>query len=209
MKPIRKRHELAVLCVALMMLTSPAAAKLYKWVDEDGNVFYSDQIPPDQATKRHQMLDDRGIVRKNVRRAKTPEEIAEERRQKELQAERDRIAREQAVRDQILLETFPSERDLILARDDRLASVDSAITLATKTLDELQSKYDRLDNEMKILQADRQPIPGNLAIDHRRVSNQLNAHSKALQSRKEERENIVAQFEADLLRYRELRALRQ
>jgi len=209
MKPIRKRHELAVLCVALMMLTSPAAAKLYKWVDEDGNVFYSDQIPPDQATKRHQMLDDRGIVRKNVRRAKTPEEIAEERRQKELQAERDRIAREQAVRDQILLETFPSERDLILARDDRLASVDSAITLATKTLDELQSKYDRLDNEMKILQADRQPIPGNLAIDHRRVSNQVNAHSKALQSRKEERENIVAQFEADLLRYRELRALRQ
>lgn len=209
MRPIRKRHELAVLCVVLMMLTSPATAKLYKWVDENGNVFYSDQIPPDQATKRHQLLDERGIVRKNVRRAKTPEEIAEERRQRELQAERDRISREQAVRDQILLETFPSERDLILARDDRLASVDSAITLATKTLDELRTKYERLDNEMKNLQADRQPIPGNLAIDHRRVSNQLNAHSKALQSRKEERENIVAQFEADLLRYRELRALRQ
>ena len=209
MRPIRRRHELAVLCVALMMLTSPATAKLYKWVDEDGNVFYSDQIPPDQSTKRHQLLDDRGIVRKNVRRAKTPEEIAEERRQKELQAERDRVAREQAVRDQILLETFPSERDLILARDDRLASVDSAIALATKTLAELRERYDKLDSRMKGLQAERQPIPGNLAIDHRQMSNQVDAHTKALESRKEERENIVAQFEADLLRYRELRALRQ
>ncbi len=209
MRPIRKRHELAVLSVLLMMLTSPAAAKLYKWVDEDGNVFYSDQIPPDQATKRHQLLDERGIVRKNVRRAKTPEEIAEERRQKELQAERERMERAQAVRDQILLETFPSERDLILARDDRLASVDSAITLATKTLDDLRGRWEKLDTQMKSLQAERQPIPGNLAINHRQMSKQVESHSRALESRKEERDNIVAQFEADLLRYRELRALRQ
>jgi len=69
MKPIQKRHGVAVLSVLLMMLTSPAIAKLYKWVDEDGNVFYSDQIPPDQSDKRHQLLDERGIVRKNVRRA--------------------------------------------------------------------------------------------------------------------------------------------
>ncbi len=90
-----------------------------------------------------------------------------------------------------------------------MASVDSAITLASKTLGDLQTKYDRLDAEIKSLQAERQPIPGNLAIDHRRVHTQLAAHSRALASRKEERENIVAQFEADLLRYRELRALRQ
>lgn len=207
MRPIRNRHGVAALAL-LMMFTSPAIAKLYKWVDEDGNVFYSDQIPPEQSTKRHQLLDQRGIVRENVRRAKTPEEIQEERRQKELQAERDRAERAQQVRDQILLETFPTERDLIIARDDRLASVDSAITLATKTLDDLRVRYDKLDSEMKRLQAERQPIPGNLAIDHRRVSGQFDAHSKALESRKEERENIVAQFEADLMRYRELRALR-
>ena len=209
MRPIRNRHGLAALTLLLMMLTSPAVAKLYKWVDENGNVYYSDKIPPDQATKRHQLLDERGIVRENVRRAKTPEEIAEERRQKQLQAERERTEREQAVRDQILLETFPTERDLIIARDDRLASVDSAIALASKTLNELQSRYDQLDAKMKSLQAEREPIPGNLAIDHRQVQGQLSAHGKALQSREEERENIVAQFEADLTRYRELRALRQ
>lgn len=209
MRPIRNRHRLAALTLLLMMLTSPAVAKLYKWVDENGNVFYSDKIPPDQATKRHQLLDERGLVRENVRRAKTPEEVAEERRQRQLQAERDRTEREQAVRDQILLETFPTERDLIIARDDRLTSVDSAIALASKTLNELQSRYDQLDAEMKSLQAEREPIPGNLAIDHRRVQSQLSTHGKALQSRKEERENIVAQFEADLTRYRELRALRQ
>ena len=68
---------LGAAAVVLGIGITPAAAKLYKWVDEDGNVFYSDQIPPEQSTKRHQILDERGVVRESVRRAKTPEEIEE------------------------------------------------------------------------------------------------------------------------------------
>jgi len=209
MKSTTVHTSLAIVTAASLLVASPVTAKLYKWTDEDGNVHYSDQIPAEQSTKRHQLLDQRGIVRKNVRRAKTPEELAEERRLKALEAERARAERQQAIRDQILLETFPTERDLIIARDDRLASVDSAIQLANKTLEDLTDKYDRLDKELKGLEQDRKPIPGNLAIDHRRVSGQLESYGRALESRLEERENIVAQFEADLLRYRELRALRQ
>ena len=209
MKSTTVHTSLAIVTAASLLVASPVTAKLYKWTDEDGNVHYSDQIPAEQSTKRHQLLDQRGIVRKNVRRAKTPEELAEERRLKALEAERARAERQQAIRDQILLETFPTERDLIIARDDRLASVDSAIQLANKTLEDLTDKYERLDKRLKELEQDRKPIPGNLAIDHRSVSGQLESYGRALESRLEERDNIVAQFEADLLRYRELRALRQ
>ncbi len=202
-------HTAALLTLLLVMVSSPASARLYKWVDEDGNIHYSDKIPPDQARKRHQVLDERGLVRENVRRAKTPEEIEEERRLRQLQVERERAERQQAIRDQVLLETFPSERDLVIARDDRLASIDSAISLATKTLTELQTRFDTVDAEIKSLQATRQPVPGNLAIEHKRLRDQIRSHSQALASRHEERDNIVAQFESDLVRYRELRALRQ
>jgi len=205
---LMKLYSAALVAVSLTTLSPGADARLYKWTDEDGNVFYSDKIPPEQSDKRHQILDQRGIVRKNVRRAKTPEEIEQERREQRLQAERERAEREQAVRDQILLETFATERDLVMARDDRLQSVDSAISLASKTLQEVESRWSELDTQMRTLQSSKQPIPGNLAIDHRRLTDQLDSHRKVLASRREERDNIAGQFEADLLRFRELRALR-
>ena len=208
MRLTRLRHAAALGALVLVMALSPAQARLYKWVDDAGNVYYSDKIPPDQSRKRHQVLDDRGLVRENVRRAKTPQELEEERRQKEIDAERERAERAQAIRDQVLLETFATERDLVLARDNRLASVDSQINLANKTLSELETRFDEVDTRMKSLQSSRDPIPGNLAIEHKRLSEQLELHRNALESRREERDDIVAQFEADLLRYRELRALR-
>ena len=73
----------------------------------------------------------------------------------------------------------------------------------------MRKVFERLDREMKSLQTERKPIPGNLAINHRRVSEQLQSHQRVLEARQEERAGIVAQFDADLLRYRELKALRQ
>lgn len=44
-----KRLALAVIVLALAPL---ASAQLYKWVDKDGKVHYSDQPPPAQASKQ-------------------------------------------------------------------------------------------------------------------------------------------------------------
>jgi coenzyme F420-reducing hydrogenase alpha subunit len=44
-----KRIAIAVLALALAPL---ASAQLYKWVDKDGKVHYSDQPPPASATKQ-------------------------------------------------------------------------------------------------------------------------------------------------------------
>jgi hypothetical protein len=40
-----------VLTLALLLAALPASAVLYKWVDQDGKVHYSDQPPPDGAKK--------------------------------------------------------------------------------------------------------------------------------------------------------------
>jgi hypothetical protein len=39
------------------------AAKVYRWVDENGEVHYSETLPPDFEDKKHDELDERGIVR--------------------------------------------------------------------------------------------------------------------------------------------------
>ena len=39
-----------------------ASAGLYKWVDDDGMVRYSDRLPPGQIRKSHSRLNERGLV---------------------------------------------------------------------------------------------------------------------------------------------------
>ena len=115
---------LAVLLCAVSS-TSMAGA-LYKWVDENGNVRYSDRLPPDQNKKKHQQLNSQGMVLSTRDAAKSPEEIAIEtestRKLEEQQREQARIKSVQQKKDRVLLLTFSSEKEIELARDSRFIS---------------------------------------------------------------------------------------
>jgi hypothetical protein len=50
-------------CSILLASGSAVAAKVYRWVDENGEVHYSESLPPDFEDKTHDELDERGIVR--------------------------------------------------------------------------------------------------------------------------------------------------
>ena len=76
----------AVICA----LISPAGAgALYKWVDENGNVRYSDKIPANQAKQGHSQLNSQGVVINTQEKAKTEAELAAQ-----AKARREREARE-------------------------------------------------------------------------------------------------------------------
>jgi hypothetical protein len=51
------------LSAAILAAGSAMAAKVYRWVDENGEVHYSETLPPDFEDKKHDELDERGIVR--------------------------------------------------------------------------------------------------------------------------------------------------
>ena len=78
----------ALFCVP----ASNVAGALYKWVDEDGNIRYSDQLPPSQSSKKHQKLNASGVVVTTREAAKSDEELAAD-------AEARRLAEEKAAED--------------------------------------------------------------------------------------------------------------
>ncbi len=85
------------------------AGKLFKWVDDTGQIRYGDRIPPQYAKKKNETLSNQGIVVKTRAAAKTPEQLAEEARQAAQKAEQERIRIEAARKDSILLDTFTNE----------------------------------------------------------------------------------------------------
>jgi len=62
----------AALIAFLLITSTDLAATVYRWVDENGEVHYSESLPPDFQDKTHDELDAMGIVREEGKSLKPP-----------------------------------------------------------------------------------------------------------------------------------------
>jgi hypothetical protein len=56
------KYFIATVCVTVLMAAPASADKVYRWVDEDGNVHYTESLPPGFKDTGHDVLNERGIV---------------------------------------------------------------------------------------------------------------------------------------------------
>ena len=59
----RGAAAIAVL-TGLALIATPANARWYKWVDEDGNISYQDRPPPSSFEQSTQVLSEHGVTLK-------------------------------------------------------------------------------------------------------------------------------------------------
>ena len=200
------------IAVALCLVFNQAnSGALYKWIDEDGNIRYSDRLPAAQVKKKHHQLNSQGVVLSTKEAAKSEAELAAEAADKlkleEEETIQAKLDEEQNKKDQVLLLTFSNEQELALARNDRIEVLDSIIQLISKsivatqqTLDELQARAD----ELYLSQG--KEVPGGLAQKIEHFARKKDGRSAQLDSKKLEKEKINEQYEIDLARYRLLKA---
>ena len=203
-------HPAVLLCLILFAMTSSAnAAKLYKWIDENGEVRYSDRMPQSASKKQHQTLNDQGIVIQTKEAAKTSEELdafkkAEEERKKRLVIEK-KESDERRKKDQALLLTFSSESELELAKTERIEVLDSIIQLIYKSMSATQKKLTELENLADQNYLSRGlSVPGGLAQNIEVLSRKNLMRDDQLRQKLTEKNRIESQFETDLARYRAL-----
>jgi hypothetical protein len=58
-------RPIAALAAVLVLLAGPTLAqnkKVYRWVDADGNVHYTESLPPEHRDSGHDVLNDQGLV---------------------------------------------------------------------------------------------------------------------------------------------------
>ena len=194
-----------------MGLATQAQAKLYKWVDEKGEVHYGDKIPPRYSKQQHQELNNRGIQMKAVERKKTQaekdaEQAAKSEEQKRLDAER-KIQAEKSRKDQILLDTFTVERDLLIMRDDRLSAIDSTVNLTSTYNRQLEEQLEKTQQRIDNLEKSKREIPENLIKKVKNLKGQLEQNTAHISRLKKDRILLEKQFKDDLARFRELKGL--
>ncbi|MDH3856655.1 MAG: DUF4124 domain-containing protein [Gammaproteobacteria bacterium] len=185
------------------------AGALYKWIDENGQIRYSDRLPPSQVKKKHQQLNSQGVVLTTKEAAKSDEELAAEaeatRRLEEEKAKQAKLKEAQDKKDQVLLLTFSSEEELGIVRDNRLDVLDSVIQLINKSINSTQQRLDELHGNADALYLSKgKEVPGGLAQKIEHFTRKLENRNAQLASKLDEQDKINQQYEKDVARFREL-----
>ncbi len=180
--------------VALAVLSTPADARLYKWVDEHGNVSYQDVPPPTNHDESTQVLNSQGVT---VKRIPGREE------QKQLDAEKAQLAKSKQ-RDKALTDTFPTEADLIRTRDKRLGLIDGMITRMHDQLVILNTRLATIESKIEKRAQNGLAPSATLDSDRVAITRGINSTNALIRSKLNERRKVSQKFGADLERYREL-----
>jgi len=137
---IKKISFLLLLCLIFILSTSATAGKLYRWVDENGKVSFSDKVPPEHSRKEHSQLNESGRTIETKDAAKTPEQIALLKDIDALQEIQQKLLSEQLSRDDALLKTFQSSTDIDTLAKSKSEMVRSHISIASSQSDTLRKQ---------------------------------------------------------------------
>jgi uncharacterized protein (DUF3084 family) len=198
---------LATAFAAVLLGTAPAeAARMYKWVDENGKVHYGDKVPPQYAKQERKVLNEQGVEVGTLDAAKTPEQIAEEERLAEQRREQERVAAERAAHDRMLLATFTTEDDMVMTRDGKIAAIDGVLKVTRGRIENIEKDLTKLTREAADLERTGKPIPDSLHQEIGAARGQIERYSHYIADKRREQEAIREQFEADIRRFRELKS---
>lgn len=204
-------YKLVSFFLLFCLCSLPVQAKMYKWVDEDGNTHFGDKIPDKYLSKEHKELNAQGaVVQKHEEvREETPEERKEKNRLERLEREKKKEAEEQAKRDRVLLDTYTTERDLIAARKARLDAVESQLQLSESIINHAKRKLEITEKQITRIKAGGKEVPQNISDKMKAEEKQLATHHKVAASHQQRKEEINKQFDAYIARFRELKAEQQ
>ncbi len=182
----------ALMLLALLWVSAVDAGELHRWVDESGEVHYTDAPPPESA---------RSV---DPDRAQEEEDAAARERDEAAAAE----SAEQARRDRVLWESYSSVADIERTRDRRLEAVDGEIGLAEHRVGRARERTERYERLLADLPEDNE--------NRDAMQRQRAAARERLERRRDELERIQARrvrmearFAREIERFRELAADRE
>jgi hypothetical protein len=205
--PTSVHLSLVLVLAATLVVPALCEARFYRWVDEQGVVHYTDQIPPTQVDKGHTALSDKGVPLETVPPAQTLDELKREQELKRLRAEQERLMEQQRAADRVLLSSFRSVDDLIMARDGKLASVDVVIGVARGNIRREQERLGQLRSEAADLERTGKPIPPHLEESIAKTERAIRDAYSSIVERERQKEEIRVAFERDHKRFRQLKEM--
>ena len=195
------RMAFSVLVAALLLGLGTAHAQMFRWVDSNGRVQYSDTPPTTFNRSGGAELNKQGQV---VRRTDSE---AERRQAAERQAEQKRIQagrQKQAQLDRALMATYTTEAEIDLARDRALDHHKLAIKGAETRARAVDANLAELRTRINAIERRGQPVSPNLEAQLAQATRESQDLKHTILSNREAMDKVREKYAADKARFREL-----
>lgn len=191
----------SALAVALLLSAGVAHAQMYRWVDGNGRVHYSDTPPTTYQKSGGAELSKQGNL---IRRTQSE---AERRAEAERQAEQNRIQLEQqkqAQLDRALTQTYTTEAEIDLARDRALEHHKLAIKGAEIRAEAVDKNLADLRARIAGIEKSGRPVGPGLQEQLAQANKESQDIKRTIQNNDEAMARVREKYAADKARFREL-----
>ena len=206
---------LLFLSTAILAAGSAMAAKVYRWVDENGEVHYSETLPPDFEDKKHDELDDQGIVRVKDQSLvpPPPEAKTEEIDPDELPRDSSGLKRPKRMytdeqlqnrMDAFLLLRYSSEQEIRNAMTVEINQLEYDRLLLQTSRESMSEAYRGQIREAAARQRSGVEIDAETVKSIADLQTRLESYGNSLTKLKAREDKIIANFGAELERYQYL-----
>ena len=201
------RSILLAATTLLYMHSGMAAIKC--WTNSEGYRECGNVVPPEYSQQETRTLNNRGVTTDVKRRAKSREEVEQERalvKKQKMAAQEAKIRkREQDVKDRVLLATFLTAEEIIAARDRKSAVYDGYIELGEIALGKLKDKLEIKQSKIVDFELNGQPVPETIMAQIQVIRNQISLKESFIRQKKAEKSLLFKKYDADYQRFMELK----
>jgi hypothetical protein len=178
------------------------AKKMYRWQDEHGNVFFSDQVPPEHAGYRRESLNEKGVVVEVTPQARTREQQAQDKQLEALRKVQEKMIAKQKSHDQVLLSTFRSLDDMQAMLENNMRTLEIQKSLLQSNLKRLEGQLETQQKQAAAHERNGEKSPKALLDRIKSTEAQIQLAQAEIDKQSERMQQAKAINAADIERYK-------
>ncbi|MEE9326054.1 MAG: DUF4124 domain-containing protein [Cocleimonas sp.] len=199
----------AILLGTLIVMSLSVQAGLYRWVDDAGNVHFSDKVPAAASKKSHAELNKQGDITKAI----DPEAVIQSNRDMALYDENlkkqfllDQIKKEaEAVikkRDEYLLSTYENKGELVHSFETKIKMLNGSAKIIEAQNVVLNKKVIKLEKSKSNIKSKNSIL--NIDVKIVDIHTTIEQYKQALKDNNEQVTKLTMNYQEDLTRYMDL-----
>jgi hypothetical protein len=194
--------QLAALSLVFAALSAQGAGVFFCCPDTNGRRTCGDTLPESCRGKAYKIINTDGTVLKEVGPPLTPEQKAEfavqDKRRQELEA----LAREQRRKDQALLDTYSSIKDIDIAQKQAENDLKTAIAAENAQIDVIREQRKKYEREAEFYK--KKSVPADIAKGLREADYSIKLLEDNVKLKQRDFETVKNKYDADRRRYIEI-----
>ncbi len=198
--------SIKLIALLIFLSSTVAHASLYRWVDENGKVHFSDKVPPSMAQKGHTSLSKNGIESTKVSSAKKLKQEQQVNSDKNVElvemTDSEKAKAEQQRKDELILATFESKEEVIRVFNKKISKIDQSLGILNARDESLAQKLKRMNQKYKLLRSE--PSRMALSMEIEGAKQTLSDYKKAIATNLTNKELVTEQYRHTLIRFTHL-----